>query len=103
VNPSWFANAPHYNQGGFPRLRPDEEAAILHRGEEVLTKDDPRNALNAVRNSGGRSGPSEVAVRNVLVMDPSMIAQALAGSEGEKVIVSTLQKNAATLRQFARG
>lgn len=102
ARPEWFANAPHYNNGGLPRLRPDEEAAILHRGEEVLTKDDPRNIMNMMRRNGEGGAPSEIGIRNVLVMSPDMIAEALAGAEGERVVVNTLRKNAATIRQIVR-
>ncbi len=35
-----------YHSGGLAGLRPDEYSAILQRGEEVLTRDDPRNRLN---------------------------------------------------------
>lgn len=100
---SWFRDAPRYQNGGFPGLRADEEAAILHRGEEVLTKDDPRNALNMAKNAGqGGAAPSEIGIRNVLVMDPAMLAEALSGADGERVVVQTLRKNAATLRQLVR-
>lgn len=103
VNPAWFVDAPHYQSGGLPGLRPDEEAAILHRGEEVLTKDDPRNIMNMMRANGGGSGGSEVGIRQVLVMDPSVITEALSGAAGEKVIVTHLRKNAPTVRQIVRG
>lgn len=103
VNPAWFVDAPHYQSGGLPGLRPDEEAAILHRGEEVLTKDDPRNIMNMMRANGGGSGGSEVGIRQVLVMDPSAITEALSGAAGEQVIVTHLRKNASTVRQIVRG
>jgi tape measure domain-containing protein len=38
--------AVRYHSGGLAGLRPDEYSAVLQRGEEVLTKDDPRNRLN---------------------------------------------------------
>lgn len=45
--PAWaFVGAPRYHGGGIAGLRPDEMPAILRRGEEVLTQDDPRHRAN---------------------------------------------------------
>lgn len=41
-----FAGAPRYQTGGIAGLAPDEVPAILHRGEEVLTRRDPRHRAN---------------------------------------------------------
>ena len=52
VNPSVFAGAAKYHQGGIidggslPGLKADEVPAILLRNEEVLTADDPRHRAN---------------------------------------------------------
>ncbi|RLJ20806.1 hypothetical protein DJ031_04660 [bacterium endosymbiont of Escarpia laminata] len=43
-----FAGAPRYHTGAIAGLRSNEVPAILERGEEVLTKNDPRH-----RNNGG--------------------------------------------------
>jgi hypothetical protein len=84
-------------------LRPDEEAAVLHRGEEVLTADDPRNMLNMIKSNGSGSGSgAEVGIRNVLVMDPAAIPEALAGADGERVLINFIKKNSATIRQIVR-
>lgn len=53
-----FAGAPRFHSGGFPGLRSNEVPTVLERGEEVLTRRDPRNALNgglrgAVQQAGG--------------------------------------------------
>lgn len=44
-----FAGAPRLHEGGMLGLRSNEVPAILERGEEVLTRDDPRHQ----RNGGG--------------------------------------------------
>jgi tape measure domain-containing protein len=41
-----FAGAPRFHGGGLPGLAADEVPAILQRGEEVLSKNNPRNILN---------------------------------------------------------
>lgn len=46
ISPLAFASAPRYHSGGIAGLAPDEVPAILRRGEEVLTADDPRHRAN---------------------------------------------------------
>lgn len=41
-----YLGAPRYHGGGIAGLAPDEIPAILRRGEEVLTADDPRHVAN---------------------------------------------------------
>lgn len=96
-DPSWWAGAPKYRSGTVVGLAPDEQRAILHMGEEVLSADNPRNVLNG----GGRSGP--ISIRNVLVDDKRRIAEAMQGAHGERVIVQHLIRNGATIREIARG
>lgn len=42
-----FANAPRYHGGGIAGLAPGEVPAVLKRGEEILTEDNPRHRNNA--------------------------------------------------------
>lgn len=88
-----LANAPRYHGGAMVGLRPDEQAAVLQRGEEVLARDDPRNRAN---------GGGGVAIRNVLVMEPGAIAGAMAGAAGERVILTAIKNNAPAIRQMVR-
>lgn len=92
---SWWANAPRYHSGSIVGLAPDEQAAILKRGEEVLAADSPRNILNG----GGMGG---VSIRNVLVDDRARIPEAMAGAHGERVVIQHLVRNAATVREIIR-
>jgi tape measure domain-containing protein len=46
VSPAAFLAAPRYHSGGLAGLKADEVPAILQRGEEVLTRDDPRHRFN---------------------------------------------------------
>ena len=96
-DPSWWAGAPRYRTGTVVGLAPDEQRAILHMGEEVLSADNPRNILNG----GGR--PGAVNFRAVLVDDQRKMADAMAGAHGEQVIVRHLHRNAATIRDIVRG
>jgi hypothetical protein len=98
VPTAWFANAPRYHSGTVVGLGANERAAILQRGEEVVTADNPRHARNWTRTS--QSAP--VAIRNVLVLDEGMIPQAMAGSHGERTTMAHVTKNIATIRQMVR-
>lgn len=53
-----FFGAPRLHTGGVLGLHPDEVPTILQRGEEVLSRNDPRN----VRNQQNAGGPSTVQV-----------------------------------------
>lgn len=94
VSPSLFAGAPRYHAGGVAGLKPGEVPAILQKGEEVLTQNDPRHAANGGGQSGGGGG-----TRVINVIDPNMVADYMASSEGEKVFLNVIQRNAGAIRQ----
>lgn len=48
-----FAHATRYHTGGIAGLAPNEVPAILQKGEEVLTKSDPRHKDNGGTSDGG--------------------------------------------------
>jgi phage-related minor tail protein len=98
VDQNWFRRAPRFHSGTVVGLEPNEQAAILQHGEEVLTKADPRNALNGGRGKGSTATPA-INVRHVLVMDPDIVPQAMQGARGEQVTVSHIKANVPTLRQ----
>lgn len=92
ISPLAFAGAPRYHSGGIAGLAPDEVPAILRRGEEVLTADDPRHRAN-----GGGQG---VGVRIINVIDPALAADYLNSSAGERVVLNVLQRNAGAIKQI---
>ena len=49
VDRAAFVGAPAYHGGGIAGLGHNEVPAILQRGEEVLTREDPRHVLNTAR------------------------------------------------------
>lgn len=90
--PAWaFAGAPRYHSGGMAGLKPDEVPAVLQKGEEVLAKNDSRNAAN-----GGQGN----AFRVVNVLDPRMAGDYLESSEGERVIMNIIGRNPGQVRQL---
>jgi hypothetical protein len=84
-----FAGAPRYHVGGIAGLKPGEMPAVLQAGEEVLKRSDPRHAANG---GGGQS------VRINLVDDRASVADFMASSAGEQVIVKAIRRNAMSVK-----
>lgn len=96
VNPGIFAQAQRFHDGGLPGLKADEVPTILQKGEEVLTKNDARNVLN-----GGGAAPGNgdgSGVRFVLVDDRARVPEAMAGSDGSRVVVQHIKANIPTIK-----
>jgi len=100
VSPLLFANAPRYQAGGIAGLSSDEYATILHKNEEVLTADSPRNIMNG---GGTPAASPQTGNKFVLVDDRSRIPEAMNSPEGDAVWVVQLQRNVATVRQMLKG
>lgn len=93
MNPAWFTNALRYHTGGVVGLQPDEQAAVLRKGEEVLTANDPRH-----RNNGGAGGGGG-AVKIVNVFDSAAaIEEALRTPAGEKALLNHVSDNSQAWR-----
>jgi lambda family phage tail tape measure protein len=91
-NPAWVASAVRYHEGGIAGLRPNEIAAVLERGEEVMTRDDPRHVGN-----GG--GGSNVNLAQTLVLDAESIRNAAYGSRiGEKQFLTFIRANQGSVK-----
>jgi hypothetical protein len=97
---SWVG-APKFHGGGGMGLRPDEYKAVLQRGEEVLTEDDPRHVRNLGK-GGGDGGDGGQNLRQVLLLDPSAVPNAMQSRSGEKAILTVIRQNKETLRQVLK-
>lgn len=89
VNPLLFGEAPRYHTGGFAGLKRNEVAAVLEKGEEVLTRTDPRHTLN-----GGRGGPA-VKVEVINNTGASVTQENGVGPSGEhikRIVIGTVQQ-----------
>jgi tape measure domain-containing protein len=100
VDPAVFAGAQRFHNGGLPGLKADEVPTILQKGEEVLRKNDARNILNGGAAAGG--GEHGAGFRIVLVDDRAKVPEAMATSEGERVILQALKRNAASVKQIIK-
>lgn len=87
LSASLFYGAPRYHSGGIAGLGPNEVPAVLQKGEEVLTRSDPRHRAN-----GGGGGDGRVT-RPIVAFGDEALADALAGAAGEKVVVTHVRNN----------
>jgi len=90
ISPLMLGEAPRYHSGGIAGGAPDEVHAILQRGEEVLTKSDPRHRFNG--GVGAGDGSSRVSTPIVAIGDDA-VANAMAGAAGERVILTVVRNN----------
>ena len=98
VAPMWFSNAMRYHTGGIAGLKPDEVPTILKQNEEVLTEDDPRHRFNRKPENGDAGSAQAQPIKQVLAIGEDEIANAIASSAGEKVVLTHIRRNASTLR-----
>lgn len=93
-----FANAVRYHEGGIAGLKPGEVPAILKRGEEVLTQEDPRHALNGGgAASGGAVQPMDVKIVNTIDAG-SFVSEGMNTSVGQKAIMNFIKANQGAVR-----
>lgn len=81
VDPSVFIGAQRFHEGGMPGLKQNEVAAILKKGEEVVTENDPRHISNA-----GAGGSSPVELNVVNTIDPTAVISAGIRSGSKQVV-----------------
>ncbi|MFT4913341.1 MAG: hypothetical protein ACI9YM_001938 [Brevundimonas sp.] len=87
-----FAGATRYHTGGLAGFKPNEVPAVLTRGEEVLTMDDPRHR-------GNMGGKPTVNTKVVNVLDGADVLQhALASTQGERVLMNFFARNSGAIR-----
>lgn len=88
VSAAWFSNAVKYHSGGVAGLKPNEVPTILERGEEVLTRDDPRHKYNQ------GSGNQQTSVKIVNAIDSSsIVSEGLNSAQGQKAIINFIRAN----------
>lgn len=96
VNPLVFNGAVRYHSGGIAGLAPNEVPAVLQKGEEVLTKNDPRHR----NNQSGTSGSEPLTIINTF--DPmDTLQKALASSKGRKILVQAVGREQKVIKRIA--
>ncbi len=98
VSAAAFAGATRYHQGGIAGLRPGEVPTILQRGEEVLTRDDPRHIFNGAGN--GQEGVSAAAEPRIVnaIDGASFLEEAMKSKRGQETILNFIQANRGSVR-----
>jgi hypothetical protein len=106
VSPAVFAGAPRYHDGTVVGLKRDEQAAILQNGEEVLSKDDPRNIVNGGAAATGNMAGALLAAISKLKMNVKvvnaidsgdMVSKALNTKNGESAVLNFIRSRSATI------
>lgn len=87
-----WSGAPRYHEGGIAGLKPGEVPAILKKGEEVLTEDNPRHVGN-----GGGMGGGDTSVINAIDA-PSFVEAALSTAQGRKIVLNFMRANQGAVR-----
>ena len=82
-----YSNAPRYHGGGIAGLAPDEVPAVLRRGEEVLTANDPRHRAN------GMGAAPVVNLRNINLFDTQVVGDYLQSATGERTVLNIVRRN----------
>lgn len=96
VNPLVFSGAVRYHSGGIAGLAPNEVPAVLQKGEEVITKNDPRHRDNANSSS---SNQQQLTVINTF--DPvEAMNLALASSGGRKVLIKAMGREQRAVKRI---
>lgn len=104
VHPAWFANAARFHTGGVIGLRPREIPIIAERGEEMLTRDDPRHILNG----GGRGGtvgsgePASITVVNAIDAG-DFVSKGMNTRVGGRAVLNFIRANAGAVRAAMGG
>lgn len=93
VDPRWYAFAPRYHTGGIAGLKPNEVPAVLEKGEEVLTANDPRH-----RDNLGGGAQQNITVHNTL--DNNSVVEAINGPAGERVIQNMVRAMRDEIKSF---
>tara|TARA_R110000796_G_scaffold41118_6_gene101510 strand:- start:84 stop:5075 length:4992 start_codon:yes stop_codon:yes gene_type:complete len=97
VSGAAFAGATRYHSGGIAGLAPGEVPTILQRGEEVLTRGDPRHIFNGGGQTAG--GTTEVTPRIVNAIDgASFMEEAMKDKRGQETILNYIQANRSSVR-----
>ncbi len=95
VSAGLFANAARYHSGGIAGIKPGEVPAILERGEEVLTRDDPRH----VANGGGAAGGQMPEFKIINAIDAGdFVSQGMNTTPGQKAVMNFIRANSRQIK-----
>lgn len=98
LSPAVLSALPRYHEGTQGAgLKNNEMLAVLERGEKVVTEEQQRKEAASKSSNDGATG-----LRNILAVGDDEIANAMAGSSGERTVMSHLRRNKTALKQMLR-
>jgi uncharacterized protein (TIGR02594 family) len=104
VQPAWFAGAARFHNGGVIGLRPREIPIIAERGEEMLTRDDPRHILNGGGQGAPGGGGDMPPITIVNAFDAGdMVSKGLNSRVGGRSFLNFVRANASAVRAALGG
>lgn len=104
VQPAWFAGAARFHTGGVIGLRPSEIPIIAERGEEMLTRDDPRHILNGGGQGGSGGGGDYPAITVVNAIDAGdFVSKGMNTRVGGRAVLNFIRANASAVRAAMGG
>ncbi len=92
-----FAAAARFHTGGIAGLRPDEVPIIAQKGEEILTRGDPRHRANGGADGGG-AAPVNLKVINAIDAG-DVVSKGLDTGVGGKAFINYIRANSAAVKQ----
>jgi len=96
VDPGMFAAAARFHTGGIAGLRADEVPIIAQKGEEILTRGDPRHRANG--GLGGGGGGSPITVVNAIDAG-DFVSKGLDSGVGGKALMNYIRANSGAIKQ----
>ncbi len=108
INPIAFINPEYHHLGGIagegsfmPGLKSNEVPAVLQKGEEVITQNDPRHVNNIGKGNSGSSGSGQQPITIINTMDSESAAkQMLETSAGQRAVMNIWRANKSELQNM---
>jgi hypothetical protein len=97
--PNLFTDAVRYHTGGKAGLAPNEVPVILEKGEEVLTKQDPRHQDNLGKDGSASQGGGQTNFMVQPVLSEEAVLDAMKGTSGQKLLIVHIRRNPGPFRQ----
>lgn len=100
-NPAALSGLPRFHNGtAGVGLKPQEQLAVVERGEKIMTEEQQRREEAAGARAAGGSGGG---FKQVLAFGDDQVAAAMAGNAGENVTLTHIRRNAPAIKQLLDG
>lgn len=96
ADPSIFAAAARFHTGGIAGLRADEVPIIAQKGEEILTRGDPRHRANGGLGGGGAA--PDIKIINAIDAG-DFVSKGLDSGVGGKALMNYIRANSGAIKQ----